>query len=124
MSKLKGSRPARKDSRPGDMHLSDETFRLLVSRVKDYAIFMLDPTGNVASWNEGAERIKGYTADQIIGHHMSVFYTPEDRRRGHPLELLNQARTKGRVEEEGWRVTREGRRFWADVTITAILDDA
>jgi PAS domain S-box-containing protein len=102
---------------------TDENLRLLVSRVKDYAIFMLDPEGNVASWNEGAERIKGYTAQDIIGQHMSVFYTEKDQRSRHPLELLSEARTKGRVEEEGWRVRKDGRRFWADVIITALFDD-
>jgi PAS domain S-box-containing protein len=124
MAKSKNLRLVRKNTKTeSNPHLSDESFRLLVSRVKDYAIFMLDPEGNVASWNEGAERIKGYTANEIVGSHMSIFYTPEDRRRRHPLELLNEARTKGRVEEEGWRLKRDGSRFWADVTITALFDD-
>jgi PAS domain S-box-containing protein len=103
--------------------LSSEDFRLLVSRVKDYAIFMLDPEGNVASWNEGAERIKGFTAEEVIGKHMSIFYTDEDRRQGHPLKLLAEAEANGRVEVEGWRVRKEGTRFWAAVTITALRDD-
>jgi PAS domain S-box-containing protein len=125
MPKSKNLRLVRKNSKTESVvDLGDESFRLLVSRVKDYAIFMLDPEGNVASWNEGAARIKGYTADEIIGSNLSVFYTPEDRRRKHPIELLNEARTKGRVEEEGWRVKKDGSRFWADVTITALFDDA
>src|SRR5436190_13337040 len=106
-----------------NLELTNENFRLLVSRVKDYAIFMLDPDGNIATWNEGAERIKGYTADEIVGRNMAVFYTPEDKRRNHPMQLLAEARKKGRVEEEGWRVARDGKRFWADVTITALFDD-
>jgi len=124
MPKSKNLNPVRKGNKAAlNLPLTNENFRLLVSRIKDYAIFMLDPEGNVASWNEGAERIKGYAAGEIIGRHMSVFYTPEDRRREHPAQLLAEARKQGRVEEEGWRVTNDGRRFWADVTITAILDD-
>jgi PAS domain S-box-containing protein len=84
---------------------------------------MLSPEGDVMSWNNGAARIKGYAADEIVGKHMSVFYTEEDRQRGHPLELLNEAVAKGTVEEEGWRVRKDGQRFWADVTITALFDD-
>lgn len=124
MARSKGARAVPKKLPPKhNLKLTNENFRLLVSRVKDYAIFMLDPDGNIATWNEGAERIKGYTAEEIVGQHMSVFYTPEDRRRNHPGHLLAQARKKGRVEEEGWRVNREGKRFWADVTITALIDD-
>jgi PAS domain S-box-containing protein len=113
----------RKAKAASGIPLTNENLPLLVSRVKGYAIFMLDPEGNVTSWNEGAERIKGYRSGEIIGRHMSVFYTEDDRRRRHPWELLNKARTKGRVEEEGWRVRKDGRPFWADVTITALLDD-
>ena len=116
--KTKQKRPTR------DHRIEDSGLQLLVSRVKDYAIFMLSPEGDVVSWNNGAMRIKGYTADEIVGKHMSAFYTEEDRRRGHPLELLNAARAAGAVEEEGWRVRKDGQRFWADVTITALLDDA
>ncbi|MFN7131455.1 MAG: PAS domain S-box protein [Myxococcales bacterium] len=101
---------------------SEERFRLLVSSVRDYAIFMLDPDGNIASWNAGAEAIKGYTADEIIGQHMSRFYTPEDAAAGRPAKLLGIARTQGRVEDEGWRVRKDGRRFWADVVLTAVFD--
>jgi len=101
----------------------EERFRALVSSVKDYAIFMLDPSGNVETWNAGAERAKGYRADEIIGQHMSRFYTPEDLSRGLPATLLAQAVREGRVESEGWRVRKDGTRFWADVVITALVDD-
>ncbi|HET6982116.1 MAG TPA: PAS domain S-box protein, partial [Myxococcaceae bacterium] len=102
---------------------SEERFRALVSSVKDYAIFMLDPSGRIESWNAGAERTKGYTADEIIGEHMSRFYTPEDLARGLPAMLLDQAQRDGRVEIEGWRVRKDGTRFWADVVITALFDE-
>lgn len=84
---------------------------------------MLSPEGEVVSWNNGAMRIKGYAAKEIVGKHMSAFYTEEDRRRGHPQELLNEATASGTVEEEGWRIRKDGQRFWADVTITALRDD-
>jgi PAS domain S-box-containing protein len=101
----------------------EERFRALVSSVKDYAIFMLDPSGRIESWNAGAEQTKGYTAEEIIGQHMSRFYTPEDLARGLPATLLEAAAREGRVESEGWRVRKDGTRFWADVVITALLDD-
>ncbi len=101
----------------------EERFRALVSSVKDYAIFMLDPSGRIETWNAGAERTKGYTAEEIIGEHMSRFYTPEDLARGLPATLLEQAVRDGRVESEGWRVRKDGTRFWADVVITALVDD-
>jgi PAS domain S-box-containing protein len=101
---------------------SEERFRLLVDTVVDYAIFMLDPNGNVASWNRGAERIKGYAPSEIIGRHFSVFYRPEDVRSGHPAEELEIATREGRYEEEGWRVRKDGSVFWAGVTITAVRD--
>ncbi|MFL5382844.1 MAG: PAS domain S-box protein [Longimicrobiaceae bacterium] len=99
---------------------SEERFRLLVQTVKDYAIFMLDPQGRVTSWNEGAQRIKQYRAQEIIGRHFSLFYPPEERDRA--ARLLTEARREGRVEDEGWRVRKDGTRFWADVVITAIHD--
>ncbi len=99
---------------------SDDRFRLLVDGVQDYAIFMLDPEGRIASWNAGAERIKGYLAEEIIGRHFSVFYTPEAAASGHPKRELDHAVRDGRYHEEGWRVRRDGRRFWADVTVTAL----
>jgi len=101
----------------------EERFRALVSSVKDYAIFMLDPSGRIETWNAGAERTKGYTADEIVGQHMSRFYTPEDLERRLPATLLAQAEREGRVESEGWRVRKDGTRFWADVVITALVDD-
>lgn len=100
----------------------EAAFRLLVEAVVDYAIFLLDADGNVLSWNLGAERIKGYRADEIIGHHFSVFYTPRDRRAGLPAAILRSAALHGRHENEGWRVRRDGSRFWADVVVTALLD--
>src|SRR6266513_652213 len=96
---------------------SNERYRLLVSGVRDYAIFMLDPNGIVVTWNAGAERLKGYTADEIIGHSFERFYTPEDRLDGRPARLLNIALTEGRVEDEGWRLRKDGTRFWADVVL-------
>jgi hypothetical protein len=102
---------------------SEERFRLLVETVEDYAIFMLDPEGNVASWNRGAERIKGYRAHEILGRHFSGFYRAEDVQSGHPQHELATARAEGRYHEEGWRVRKDGSLFWADVTITAVRDD-
>ncbi len=101
---------------------SEERLRLLISSIKDYAIFMLDPKGRVMTWNPGAERIKGYQAEEIIGHLISRFYTPEDLDKGLPQRLLHQAETDGRVEHEGWRVRKDGSRFWADVVISAVRD--
>jgi PAS domain S-box-containing protein len=99
---------------------SEEHFRLLVASVKDYAILMLDPDGHVVSWNAGAERIKGYQAGEIIGQHFSRFYSPGDIHSGKPELELKVAATEGRFEEEGWRVRKDGTRFWANVIITAI----
>jgi len=101
---------------------NEERFRLLVEGVKDYAIFMLDPEGRVASWNEGAHRIKGYDQQEILGLHFSVFYPEEDRKRGKPERALEIAREKGTYEDEGWRVRKDGSRFWASVLITALRD--
>jgi PAS domain S-box-containing protein len=100
-----------------------ENFRLLVQSVRDYAIFMLDAEGRIATWNEGARRFKGYEADEIIGQHFSHFYTEEDRKRGHPEEELKIAIREGAYREEGWRVRKDGTLFWADVTITALRKD-
>ena len=101
---------------------SQERLRSLVEEVKDYAIFMLDPTGIVLSWNEGAQRIKGYTAEEIIGQHYSRFFLSEEIERGRPNEELTLAAVEGRWEEEGWRLRKDGTRFWADVVITALHD--
>jgi PAS domain S-box-containing protein len=103
---------------------SERRFRLLVQGVTDYAIFMLDPEGRVANWNTGAERIKGYTVDEIVGRHFSTFYTPEDLEKGVPWTALETARRDGRFSIEGWRVRKDGSRFWANVVIDAIHDDA
>jgi PAS domain S-box-containing protein len=94
---------------------------MLVQNVQDYAIFMLDPEGPVISWNEGAQRIKGYTAEEIIGRHFSCFYSPEDIAIGKPPRELTEARETGRCEDEGWRIRKDGSRFWANVVITALF---
>ena len=106
------------------LRASEERFRLLVQGVRDYAIFMLDPNGNVSSWNEGAERIKGYSAGEIIGRHFSAFYTESDLKAGRPQRNLQHAMEYGEVEDEGWRVRKDGSRFWANVVITALKDDS
>jgi len=103
---------------------SEERFRLMVSSVKDYAIFMLDRDGRVISWNLGAERIKGYRAEEIIGRHFSCFYPDEDVQNCKPEQELRTAIREGRVEDEGWRVRKDGSRFWANVVITALWDSA
>ena len=101
---------------------SEERFRLLVNNVRDYAILMLDPAGRVASWNQGAERIKGYKADEIVGRHFSCFYSPEDVQKGKPEHELQTAIAEGRYEDEGWRIRKDGSRFWANVVLTALTD--
>jgi PAS domain S-box-containing protein len=101
----------------------DVPFRLLVESVEDYAIFMLDPGGRVVSWNRGAARIKGYSAEEVLGRHYSVFFTPEDRARDAPGDELARAAARGRVDEVGWRVRSDGSRFWASVAMTAIRDE-
>jgi PAS domain S-box-containing protein len=102
---------------------AERRFRILVQGVTDYAIYMLDPKGHVTNWNPGAERIKGYAPDQIIGEHFSRFYTPEDRDAGVPKKALETARETGRYEAEGWRMRKDGTRFWASVVIDAIRGD-
>ncbi len=101
---------------------SENSFRLLVESVTDYAIVMLDPEGHVVSWNPGAERIKGYTQDEIMGKHFSCFYPPEAVERGVPEMELKAAAKHGRFEDEGWRVRKDGQRFWANVVISALRD--
>ncbi|CAE6685379.1 PAS domain-containing hybrid sensor histidine kinase/response regulator [Paraburkholderia domus] len=103
---------------------SEERFRLLVDNVKDYAIFMLDPDGYIVSWNAGAARIKGYSRDEIIGRHFSTFYPREEAAAGKPARELAIARQVGRVEDEGWRVRKDGTTFWANVNITAVYDES
>ncbi|TGN66944.1 PAS domain S-box protein [Nocardioides eburneiflavus] len=106
-----------------ELRRTEETFRLLVAAVEDYAIFMLEPSGRVASWNAGARRIKGYEATEIVGRHFRVFYPEEDQLTGHPERYLEGARRDGSFAEEGWRVRRDGSRFWASVVITAVHDE-
>src|SRR5687767_1272782 len=101
-------------------HPADEQFRLLVESVTDYAIFLLDTRGHVMSWNAGAQRIKGYSAHEIIGRHFSLFYMAEERLAGLPERLLQRAAREGRAEHEGWRLRNDGSRFWANVQITAL----
>jgi PAS domain S-box-containing protein len=101
----------------GDMA---DLHRLLVVSVRDYGIFVLDPKGHVATWNEGAERIKGYASDEILGRHFSTFYPPEDLATGKPAMELRVAAEVGRFEDEGWRLRKDGSRFWANVVITAL----
>jgi PAS domain S-box-containing protein len=100
-----------------------DLYRLLVDSVRDYAIFLLDPTGHVASWNEGARRIKGYEPEEIIGKHFSVFYPPERVAERFPEYELEVAARDGRFEDEGWRVRKDGTTFWANVVITALHDE-
>jgi formate hydrogenlyase transcriptional activator len=101
---------------------SEQQFRSIVNSVKDYAIFLLDPEGRVTTWNPGAETAKGYKAEEIIGRHFNCFYTEDDIARGKPAEALEIARSEGQYNDEGWRVRKDGSRFWADVVITAIKD--
>jgi PAS domain S-box-containing protein len=107
-----------------DLRRSEERFRLLIEGVADYAIFMLDPNGRVSTWNMGAERIKGYTADEIIGQHFSIFYPQEAKDSGWPDHELRVAAEKGKFVDTGWRLRKDGTTFWANVTITALRDDA
>ncbi|HSW17281.1 MAG TPA: PAS domain-containing sensor histidine kinase [Ramlibacter sp.] len=102
------------------LRASEERFRLLIDSVHDYAIFMLDATGHVASWNAGAQAIKGYAAAEIIGQHFRMFYPPAERAAGRPEKELETAAARGRFEEEGWRVRKDGTLFWANVVVTAV----
>jgi len=106
-----------------DKEISDEMFKLLVSSVKDYAIFMLDAEGRVMTWNEGAEKIKGYAPDEIIGKHFRTFYEQDAIKSKHPEHELELAASTGRYEEEGWRVRKDGSLFWANVIITALRNE-
>ena len=113
----------RRAERVADLEETAELFRLLVHQVKDYAIFALNTHGTIVSWNDGAELLKGYSHDEIIGQHIERFYTEEDRKLGKPRMLLDKARKDDRVEDEGWRVRKDGSRFWANVIITALYDN-
>ncbi|HEY5937041.1 MAG TPA: PAS domain S-box protein, partial [Kofleriaceae bacterium] len=105
------------------MELADEHFRLLVESVEDYAIYVLDPHGIVKSWNAGAERIKGYTSNEIVGQSFARFYTDAARAEGRPQQILDLAARDGRIEEAGWRVRKDGSQFWANIVVTALHDD-
>src|SRR5438876_810179 len=105
------------------LRASQEQFRLLVQGVTDYAIYMLDPTGRVINWNAGAQRIKGYAPEEIVGQHFSRFYTAEEREAGMPSEALRIATSEGRFEREGWRVRKDGSKFWAHVVIDPIRSE-
>jgi PAS domain S-box-containing protein len=106
-----------------DLLESERSFRLLVDGVADYALYMLDPTGIITSWNSGGQRIKGYSPDEILGQHFSRFYTETDRVNGKPWRALRIAREEGRYEEEGWRVRKDGTFFWASVVLDPIYED-
>src|SRR3954452_13670428 len=106
-----------------DLFESERSFRLLVEGVADYALYMLDPTGVITSWNVGGQRIKGYSPDEIVGGHFSRFYTEADRANGKPFRALKIAEEQGRYEEEGWRVRKDGTFFWASVVIDPIRED-
>src|SRR5579862_7426871 len=100
-----------------------DLYALLVDQVRDYAIFALDSDGHILTWNTGAHRLKGYRADEIIGRHFSIFYSPEDLAAGKPARELAIATAAGQVEDEGWRLRKDGSRFWANVLITALRDE-
>jgi PAS domain S-box-containing protein len=108
---------------PGGADQRDRLVNLLIDSVENYAIFVLDPDGVVRTWNAGAERLKGYERDEIVGQHFSVFYTPDDREAGLPQEMLRLAEAEGRVERRGWRVRADGSLFWGDITLTVLRDD-
>ncbi|HTB57954.1 MAG TPA: PAS domain-containing sensor histidine kinase [Polyangia bacterium] len=110
--------------RASSLKQSDERFRVLVESIRDYAVFMLDRDGRVQTWNTGAALIKGYQRQEIVGKSIDLFYTQVDRESGRPAMLLARAANEGRVEDEGWRVRKDGTRFWADVVITALRDEA
>jgi PAS domain S-box-containing protein len=119
-------RPAHREDveRVSSVRESDDRFRVLVDSIRDYAVFMLDRNGRVATWNTGAALIKGYQREEILGKPIDLFYTPEDREDGRPARLLAQAASEGRIEDEGWRIRKDGTRFWADVVITALRNEA
>jgi PAS domain S-box-containing protein len=122
-SKASTKTPSSAGVAPAAIMESTELFRLLVDRVRDYAIFALDTTGHVLSWNEGAQRLKGWSASEIVGRHFSTFYPDYDIATGKPAYELKTAVRDGRFEDEGWRIRKDGSRMWANVIITALFDD-
>lgn len=106
-----------------ERRMAEQRYRLLIETVTDYAIFSLDAHGNITSWNSGAQRIKQYSSEEAIGKHFSMFYTPEDRAGGLPQRVLETAASQGHFEGEGWRVRKDGSRFWASVVVTALFDE-
>ncbi|MGB8521406.1 MAG: PAS domain S-box protein [Candidatus Acidiferrales bacterium] len=118
LEQMEGSRRLAEEA----LRQSEERYRMLLDGIQDYAIFMMDPHGQIISWNAGAERIKGYRADEIVGHNFSCFFPPEDIERGRPEEVLRITAVRGRHEEQGMRVRKDGSRFLASVTITALRD--
>jgi PAS domain S-box-containing protein len=102
---------------------SEQIFRRLVNSISDYAIFMLTPEGNIASWNEGARQIKGYSPKEIIGKHFRIFYTEKEQQKRKPERELEEALAVGHYKEEGWRIRKDGTRFWASVLITPVRDE-
>lgn len=114
----------RKRMEEAELHASEERFHQLVDAITDYAIFMLDSSGHVVTWNPGAEKINGYAREEVVRQHFSVFYTPEDRAAGRPETILETVRREGRFEEENWRVRKDGSRFWASVVIRALRNQA
>ncbi len=107
-----------------ELRRNDLQLRSVLESVRDYAIYLLDRDGCVITWNPGAERIKQYTSEEILSLHFSRFFTAEDRDRGRPTELLRLAAERGRIEDEGWRIRKDGSRFWADIVLFCIRDDA
>ena len=114
--------PSKSDEPTDTLEKSADAYQLLVQSIQDYAIFILNPAGYIVTWNEGARRLKGYQESEIVGKHFSIFYPPEDVANRVPQQLLSFAERDGRVEQEGWRLRKDGTRFWADVVITALRD--
>jgi PAS domain S-box-containing protein len=108
---------------PSGFFASEEIFKHLINSVEDYAIFVIDVDGNIITWNKGAQKIKGYSADEAIGQHISIFYTADDIKKGEPMQNLRFATVHGHYEKEGWRVRKDGSKFWANIVFTALYDD-
>jgi PAS domain S-box-containing protein len=115
--------PTREHNTRLEFPISDEIYQRMIIEIVDYAILMMDRSGNIMNWNRGAEKIKGYTADEIIGKNFRLFYTEKDRQAGVPDQLIAQAEKNDRAQHEGWRVRKDGSKFWGNVVITALHDD-